>query len=92
MIRAVDGFRHGFDDQVLAALDDLPEHQRTAVVLCDVEGMPYDDIAEVMGCPVGTVRSRIHHARRRLREGLATYARQQGIGLSVVPVPKSATA
>ena len=52
-----------FDDQVLMALSALPEVQRSAVILCDVERMPYDDIAKVMGCPVGTVRSRIFHAR-----------------------------
>ena len=80
MVRREDGYRHGFDDEVLRALDRLPEPQRTAIVLCDVEGMSYEEIADVMTCPVGTVRSRIHHARRRLREGLSAYARQAGYG------------
>ena len=68
-----------FDDVVLTALDSLPEVQRSAVLLCDVEKMPYHDIAKVMGCPVGTVRSRIFHARRALRSALTEYAEEQGV-------------
>ncbi len=71
---------HVFGDEVLAALDALSEPQRSAVVLSDIEGLSYQEIAAVLGCPVGTVRSRIHHARRRLRQDLAAYAAQQGIG------------
>ncbi len=78
LVRADDGFRHGFEDQVLAALGRLSEPQRSAVVLCDVEGLRYEEIAEVLGCPVGTVRSRIHHARRSLRDALAGYAADKG--------------
>lgn len=73
-----DGWRHGFEDEVLAALGELAETQRTAVVLCDVEGLTYDEISHVLGCPIGTVRSRIHHARRRLRATLAGYANARG--------------
>jgi len=68
-----------FDDVVMRALERLPEVQRSAVLLCDVEKMPYQDIARVLGCPIGTVRSRIFHARRALREALETYAREQGV-------------
>lgn len=77
---ALEAFREGFEDEVLAALMTLPEGQRTAVVLCDIEGLDYEEIAHVLDCPVGTVRSRIHHARKRLREALATYAGQRGYG------------
>ncbi|MEZ4267146.1 MAG: sigma-70 family RNA polymerase sigma factor [Myxococcota bacterium] len=80
MVRADDGYRHGFEDQVLRALSRLPESQRSAILLCDVEGLRYEEIAMVMGCPVGTVRSRIHHARRQLRDWLEEYARQRGYG------------
>lgn len=73
-----DGWRHGFEDEVLAALGELAETQRTAVVLCDVEGLTYEEISFVLGCPIGTVRSRIHHARRRLRSTLAGYANARG--------------
>ncbi|MCA9514027.1 MAG: sigma-70 family RNA polymerase sigma factor [Myxococcales bacterium] len=78
VVRAEDGFRHGFEDEVLEALQALPEAHRTAVVLCDVEGLSYDEIAVVLECPIGTVRSRIHHARRRLRQTLAGYATARG--------------
>ena len=68
-----------FDDVVLRALRSLSEVQRTAVLLSDVENFPYQDIARVLGCPVGTVRSRIFHARRALRAALANYAVQEGV-------------
>lgn len=78
LARPDDGWRHGFEDEVLAALGELAESQRTAVVLCDVEGLTYEEISFVLGCPIGTVRSRIHHARRRLRSTLAGYANARG--------------
>lgn len=68
-----------FDDVVLSALAELPEVQRSAVILCDVEKMPYQDIARVLGCPIGTVRSRIFHARRALRGALQNYAEEEGV-------------
>lgn len=57
-------------DDVQGALLALPEDYRAAVVLCDVVGFSYQDIAEALELPVGTVRSRIHRGRRRLREVL----------------------
>lgn len=86
LVRPDDGYRHGFEDQVLRALSRLPEAQRSAILLCDVEGLRYEEIALVMGCPVGTVRSRIHHARRQLRDWLEEYARQRGYGGNDVAV------
>jgi RNA polymerase sigma-70 factor (ECF subfamily) len=53
------------------ALRSLPEDQRTAVILCDVVGMDYQEVAVVISSPVGTVKSRIHRGRLRLRELLA---------------------
>lgn len=73
-------FREGFEDEVLHALQTLPESQRTAVVLCDIEGLEYEEIAHILQCPVGTVRSRIHHARKRLKTALAGYAAKRGFG------------
>jgi RNA polymerase sigma-70 factor (ECF subfamily) len=49
---------------------DLPEDLRAAIVLYDIEGVPYGEIARVLGIPEGTVKSRIHRARRALRDRL----------------------
>jgi RNA polymerase sigma-70 factor (ECF subfamily) len=67
-------------EDVQRALASVPADFRTAVVLCDVEGFSYKEIAEIVGCPVGTVMSRLHRGRRLLREALGEFAREQGIG------------
>ncbi|RLB58478.1 MAG: RNA polymerase subunit sigma [Deltaproteobacteria bacterium] len=67
--------------EVRSALDDLPEDFRLVIVLSDVEGMAYREIAEVMGCPVGTVMSRLHRARKLLQISL----RDQAIALGIIP-------
>ena len=59
------------DDDVEAALAALPPDFRAAVVLCDIEGLTYDEIADVLGLKLGTVRSRIHRGRSMLRKSLA---------------------
>lgn len=66
------------DDEILRAMDELPEEYRTAVVLSDLEGMPYNEIAELMDVPVGTVKSRLFRGRRRLQESLYDYAVEMG--------------
>ena len=58
-------------DDLMRALDALPEEYRLAVALCDVETMPYEEAARAMGVPVGTVRSRLFRGRRLLRARLA---------------------
>lgn len=67
------------DGAVLDALKALPEEFRTAVYLADVEGFSYAEIAEIMNTPTGTVMSRIHRGRKRLREDLADHARELGL-------------
>ncbi len=62
------------DDEVLRAIDDLPEQFRETVVLSDVEGMSYEDIARILEVPVGTVKSRLFRARRLLQQKLYDYA------------------
>jgi len=57
-------------DDVQDALRRLPDDYRAAVVLCDVVGLPYQEIGDALGIPVGTVRSRIHRGRALLREAL----------------------
>lgn len=67
-------------DEVARAVAALPEDWRTCVLLCDVEDLSYADIAEVVGCPQGTVRSRIARARARLVASLGLFAAERGIG------------
>jgi RNA polymerase sigma-70 factor (ECF subfamily) len=67
-----------FDDDVERALAALPPEFRAAVVLCDVEGLTYEEIAEILETKLGTVRSRIHRGRALLRRGLAHRAPQDG--------------
>jgi len=66
------------DDKIVEAIEELPEEYRTAVVLSDVEGLPYAEIAELMDVPVGTVKSRLFRGRRRLQEVLYDYAVEMG--------------
>jgi RNA polymerase sigma-70 factor (ECF subfamily) len=61
------------DSEILRALRDLPEEFRVAVYLADIEGYAYKEIAEIMGTPIGTVMSRLHRGRSRLRDKLAAY-------------------
>src|SRR5436190_7653976 len=65
-------------DDVQRALDGLPEDFRTAVVLCDVQGLSYKEIAEIMQTPVGTVMSRLFRGRKLLAVALRDFAVQQG--------------
>lgn len=65
--------------EIVAALDELPEEFRVAVVLSDVEELSYREISEIMGCPIGTVMSRLHRGRRLLKRRLYEHARTLGI-------------
>ena len=67
-----------FDDDVEAALLALAPEFRAAVVLCDIEGLSYEEIASVLGLKLGTVRSRIHRGRQQLRRALAHREPQPG--------------
>jgi RNA polymerase sigma-70 factor (ECF subfamily) len=66
------------DAEILAAIDALPEEYRTAVVLSDLEGFSYSEVAEMTGVPVGTVKSRLFRGRRQLQKGLYDYAVSEG--------------
>jgi RNA polymerase sigma-70 factor (ECF subfamily) len=78
-----------YDADVQAALDQLPSEFRAAVVLCDVEGLTYEEIADVLGVKLGTVRSRIHRGRAQLRDALAHRAPRTGTATRL-PTPSLA--
>ena len=67
------------DDEILAALDALSEDFRRVVELVDIDGLSYAETAEVIGVPVGTVMSRLHRARRRIRDRLERAGLTPGI-------------
>ncbi len=71
-------FGNLLEDDVARALESLPDDFRTVIILCDIEGFTYEEIAEFVECPVGTVRSRIHRGRRLMRDKLYEYAREKG--------------
>lgn len=68
------------DSAVKDALQSIPEDFRLAVYFADVEGFSYQEIAEIMKTPIGTVMSRLHRGRRLLRDLLAGYAEERGLG------------
>lgn len=66
---------------VTQALNELDDDRRMVVYLADVEGFSYQNIADMMGTPIGTVMSRLSRGRKQLRESLGEYAREQGYGI-----------
>src|SRR3954447_20473774 len=67
------------EGEVQRALDALPAEFKLAVVLCDVEEFSYEEIAEIMQCPIGTVMSRLHRGRKLLQKSLYSHALAMGI-------------
>jgi len=65
-------------DEVTNAVNSLPIDFRTILLLCDVEGFTYDEIAKIVDVPIGTVRSRLHRARNMLKKRLYDYAHRSG--------------
>ncbi len=62
-------------EQIQKAVDALPPYHKSVFVLYEIEGLSYKDIAEVVGCSIGTVMSRLHYARKKLRTMLEPYVR-----------------
>ncbi len=67
------------DDEVKQALESIPEQFRMAVILADIEGFSYKEIAEILDVPIGTVMSRIHRGRRQLQKLLWDYATEHNL-------------
>lgn len=73
------------DNAIKDALQAIPEDFRLAVYFADVEDLSYQDIADIMMTPIGTVMSRVHRGRRMLRELLADYAHERGLLVAQAP-------
>jgi RNA polymerase sigma-70 factor (ECF subfamily) len=74
----VDTLKDMMGDEVTMALNSLAVDFRTVIILCDLEGFTYEEMAKILDIPIGTVRSRLHRARNLLKEKLASYATEMG--------------
>jgi len=90
---SIDEFRDAlenksFDDTMATAIAELPEKFKSVIVLRDIEDLPYEEIADLLEVPIGTVRSRLHRARSLLFDKLKDYARDRGfkVGDRFTPV------
>jgi RNA polymerase sigma-70 factor, ECF subfamily len=79
------------DDEVKEAVEELPENFRLAVLLADVEGFSYKEIAEILDIPIGTVMSRLHRGRKALQKRLYDFARGRNLA-DATPGPDDAVA
>jgi RNA polymerase sigma-70 factor (ECF subfamily) len=66
------------EERVKLAMDKLPAEQKAALIFRDVEGLSYQEMAEAMGCSIGTVMSRLHYGRKRMQESLKDYVKLHG--------------
>lgn len=71
-------FSNLIGDEITKALNSLDVDYRVIILLCDVEGFKYEEIATIMDVPIGTVRSRLHRARKLLKDKLKNYAKNKG--------------
>lgn len=74
----IDSMKDMIGDEVTSALNSLAVDFRTVIILCDLEGFTYEEMAKILDIPVGTVRSRLHRARNLLKEKLQKYASGMG--------------
>ena len=71
---------------VARALEDIPEAFRTVLVLVDIESLTYREVADALGCPIGTVMSRLHRGRKAMQKALIDFATERGL-LERTPEP-----
>ncbi len=74
----VDAVKDMLGDEISNALNSLAVDFRTVIILCDLEGFTYEEMAKILDIPIGTVRSRLHRARNLLKEKLRSYAQNMG--------------
>ncbi len=74
----VDALKDMIGDEISNALNTLDVDFRTVIILCDLEGFKYEEMAKILDIPIGTVRSRLHRARQLLKEKLSEYAKSMG--------------
>lgn len=74
----VDSLKDMIGDEISNALNSLDVDFRTVIILCDLEGFKYEEMAKILDIPIGTVRSRLHRARQLLKEKLSEYAKSMG--------------
>jgi RNA polymerase sigma factor (sigma-70 family) len=74
----VDSLQDMIGDEISNALNSLDVDFRTVIILCDLEGFKYEEMAKILDIPIGTVRSRLHRARNLLKEKLTDYAKKMG--------------
>jgi RNA polymerase sigma-70 factor (ECF subfamily) len=74
----VDSLKDMIGDEISNALNALDVDFRTVIILCDLEGFKYEEMAKILDIPIGTVRSRLHRARQLLKEKLSQYAKSMG--------------
>ena len=73
-----DYFSDMLGDEITRAINSLPVDFKTVILLCDIEGFTYEEIAKIIDIPIGTVRSRLHRSRNMLKEKLVAYAKKMG--------------
>ncbi len=71
-------FKNIFDDEIVQAIELMPDDYRIAVLLCDIENFSYKEISEILDVPIGTIMSRISRGRKILQKSLIDYARREG--------------
>jgi len=76
---------------VQRAIDELPVHYRDVLLLCEVEEMSYQEIAEILTIPIGTVMSRLARARKSVRESSLSASPAMRLGLSPIAIPSALT-
>ncbi|MCE2996124.1 MAG: sigma-70 family RNA polymerase sigma factor, partial [Flammeovirgaceae bacterium] len=74
----VESLKDMIGDEISNALNSLDVDFKTVIILCDLEGFKYEEMAKILDIPIGTVRSRLHRARNLLKEKLSEYAKSMG--------------